>query len=386
MNKSLHSRLAAKALIAYLAILPVAHADWVLVDNFSTPDLSAWNSFLRGEGDPGRVDPEDPPRITVVPDPAGSDNTVLEIHPGRLILNISIGVHTRLLPEEAIIVDPFPETGFATWYFRALRPLVEGRPGQPSLIWGLSKEWTDEVTGEPRPPAIYGDNSVTGRFNTDGRIDAHSGAYAQVSDPVDTDTWYEIWYVIDHGTNSYRMYIRGGSQFSSEEPTLVFPMNEGDPDGVYRAPTFDDLKYLAFLTSTGSDDNPGGLNPSYVDDIYIDPTGINLTTPVSTAEPEPFNPFAGLATDEWTELDGFGMVYAFSGSSDWIFHEVVGFLYTGSSPWMHHQTRGWLWSPVVEGDLSAGSFFHSPALGWVKAGPDTNGKIVVLSSGESVDP
>ena len=376
-----------KALIACLTILPVAQADWILVDDFSSPDLSEWNTFLRGEDDPQRVDPEDPPRITVVPDPAGvSGNTVLEVDPGRLILNISVGVHTRTLPEEAVIVDPFPETRLATWYFRALRPLVEGRPGQPSLIWGLSKEWTDPETGNPIPPQIYGDLSVVGRFNTDGRINTHSGGYAEVSEPIDTNTWYEIWYVINHGENSYRMYIRGGPEFPGDEPTLVYPINEGDPDGVYRAPTFDDLKYLAFLTSTGSDDNPGGLNPSYVDDIYIDPTGANLTTPGGGIQPEPFNPFDGLATGEWTELEGFGRVYAYAESSDWIYHGVVGFLYTGEFPWLHHQTRGWLWSAAKEGILSAGSFFYSPALQWVEAGPDTNGKIVVLATGESVDP
>jgi len=88
---------------------------------------------------------------------------------------------------------------------------------------------------------------------------------------LDTNTWYEVWFVIDHFTFTYKQYVKGGSQFP--EQTLVYE------DALYRNQTVDNLDTMLFFTSAGNIDAVKGKDPLYFDDFYIDVTGMNLTSP-----------------------------------------------------------------------------------------------------------
>ncbi len=380
-------------------------ADWVVVDRFEDPELPNWYIHIPNADNPDRVDPDNPPYITVIPDPFGGSGNALEIFPGVLIDNTVNMFASLLVPEEARIVDPFPEVGLSTLYFRVARPMVGNRPAQISVSYGLVGYLIDEMgnlildeDGDPQRPTTWGHYSVQARWSNQSTIDirdeAMSPQFVPVRpEPFSTDTWYEIWFVINHPENTFRQYMRGGLEFPGPDPVLVYPFDESVPDASYRTATFEDLAYFYIGTTTGSvSGGASGIDPSYLSEIHIDPTGMNLTTPplvggggpVDPVEPVQ-NPFDALVEGEWTDIPAVGLNYGFHDGPGWSYHVDLGPFYSAGFPWLYHQPAGYLY--YVDGDYeTSGIFLFNEDLGWLYTVAGSGGRLYVYNADAWVRP
>jgi len=148
----------------------------------------------------------------------------------------------------------------STLYFKVGRPLVDGKPAEVDIAWGLASE------AERRGEKVfnYVDLSVSGRYSTNGIMDIRDGnIYKPIhAYPLDTAVWYELWFVINHQENQFDLYIRGGSQFP--DITQVFA------GARYRLKTQKRIDHLVLIATTGSISTiPKGIHPAYFDDFYV---------------------------------------------------------------------------------------------------------------------
>lgn len=259
-------------------------AQWQMIDDFESytagteldPDHSNvatgdWNFYRSDDANYATI-----PMWGPVADPGdGSQGLVLELDPG--VPSETLGGNTtieRAVPTSAQIVDPFPATTKATFYFKYYRPLVDGSPAESDTTWGMVAESArNETTGIH----AYGSYSVLGRTEIDGIIDIRDGGtYTNLTtSALQTNTWYEFWFVVDHGVNTFTQYIKGGTDFPE-----ITQLPAGSPiNAAYRNATVDPLETILFITTTGGADDRKGKDPIYIDDIYIDPSAENLTTP-----------------------------------------------------------------------------------------------------------
>jgi hypothetical protein len=105
----------------------------------------------------------------------------------------------------------------------------------------------------------------------------------QLTDNVTPLTWYNVWTVINHASDSYRVYIQGGA-FATQ--TLMAAGSA--TDFVFRnGATNADLITLFIATGRHTDAVPPNpkenVGPVYIDNVYIDTSGPSLVNPV----PEP---------------------------------------------------------------------------------------------------
>ena len=116
-------------------------------------------------------------------------------------------------------------------------------------------------------------NSTTGldvyNGNTTGGVAVTNGGYLTADITPLSVKWYDIWMVINNSADSYQMYYseNGGAQTlaTAGSPSLTtFTMRQGGTQAIN-----------AFMVATSQ--MTGGATTSYIDDIYIDTTGSNLT-------------------------------------------------------------------------------------------------------------
>ena len=249
-------------------------------DGMRNPDEGPWWNDLDVEADRATN-----PHIRVVEDPFNlGQGQVLEIYPGVPLSTSSLNhTTTRSLSDDQAI--KFSATSVSTFYFKVGRPLVNGVPGEADLTWGLAAEPESRTNtdGTINPLHAYGSYSVLGRIETNGGIDIRDGGnYINLQDTaageaMDTQTWYEFWFVVNTLTNTSQQYIRGGTDF----PEITKMTWDGNPDGNagYRFETGAPLDTILFITSAGAVDATKGKDAMYVDDFYVDHTGENLTSP-----------------------------------------------------------------------------------------------------------
>lgn len=245
---------------------------WQLIDDFEDGDASDWSVSLDAQDTV-----QENGSLAVIDDPFDSgQGKVLAVDPGVS----GEGTHHVTawlgLPEGMQVTDPFPETRLSTLYFKVGRPTVGGAPGELDITWGLT---TSATLSGPDDVYSYGDYSVLGRYEADGIMDIRNGgSYVDLaSEALDTNVYYEIWFVIDHSLNRFTQYLRGGSDFP--EQTKVFE------NAAYRNATFQNLDTLLLITSAGNTiDGAKGKDPAYFDSFHIDVSGENLTSPTKMAQ------------------------------------------------------------------------------------------------------
>ena len=284
--------------VTALASASLSFADWQLVDDMQYADQAAldaaWSSDpIDSSGDPPTADGEGG-GIVLADDPANPGNTVMQFNSGAADVVKDTTYNARA-------VRAIPEiSGMGTVYFRINLPTVDvgGTPLKAivDLVWGLS--WRKPIADPLNPDAAtevtgaYGDYSVAGRLEFDNSFDFYDngnpdGAYQTVLvDGVTADEWYHIWYVLDHGANAFKVYVQGGTEFPTQ--TLVAPP-EGTTDThppigwfAERSPSATEpLRTFIMYSSAGSATTPKGLDHMYIDDLYVDTTGENLSVPSS---------------------------------------------------------------------------------------------------------
>jgi len=265
-------------------------AQWQQVDNLesytvgdevdadhTTATAGDWNMYRSADDQYATL-----PFFGVTADPGdGSQGNVLELNPG-VPSEAGQGNTTleRAIPAAAQIVDPFPATTKSTFYMKYRRPIVNGSPAESDTTWGMVAEGARNAeTGIHS----YGSYSVLGRTEIDGIIDIRDGGdYLNLTAAaLETETWYEFWFVVDHSNNEFTQYIKGGTDYPTQ---TQLPMDAAIT-AQYRNQTLDPLSTILLITTTGGADNRKGKDSVYFDDFFIDVTGENLSSPTSTTPP-----------------------------------------------------------------------------------------------------
>ena len=212
------------------------------------------------------------PTATVVADPFNAgQGKVLAINPGAPATSSTLNQNIELaLPKAQHIAYPPTGSKLATMYFKVAVPLIGRVAGASNLTWGM-------VADEKRDPDTglhgYGSYSALGRIEKDGIIDIRDGAsYVDLSNKaLQTRTYYEFWFIIDHFNSTFSQYIKGGADYANQ--TLLHENAE------FRNATWDALETILFISSAGGTKEIKGTDDLFIDDIYIDVDGKNLASP-----------------------------------------------------------------------------------------------------------
>lgn len=250
--------------------------DWLLVDNFesSTP-LNAW----RLEDPDNRTKPRiERPQVTEVKLENNASNHYLLKKPAADgVIGNRKALSYRPLPYVVKVGERY------TFYTRIN---VEYFPNNHSF--GLSNLPADKIAQQNynafEPMIRITDKLESNGDQNDGTLMVLSGykKYSKINNPLTgkaasplaTNTWYELWYVVDNnkltdGGQQYTLYVRGG-EFKHQQKTYdgaVFRMKREQP-----------LTHFVTISNTGSIKSPYGNGGVRYDDIYM-AAGQQLSTP-----------------------------------------------------------------------------------------------------------
>lgn len=300
------STIAISLILASLNAIP-ANAAWIELDTFEDGVAEdSWDWVFRNG--PGRFDPNDPPTLTVIDDPAGVNGKVMQFDPGAPPPETWGNAYiTRVLTGDEIITDNFQK---ATIYFQTYRPLVEGAPPQHNAGMYIFA-WPTDDAGNRIPEYLTltedgynqselgtSDASVVSLIRPENGYFVHDdGFVAMMEDgngepaPLPSDAWMHTWLVIDHSNNTFDVYAEIPGYHT--EPTLIYD------DAVYRFDTFAPLEIIYMWVTMSHPDtlNEAHLDPILWDNFYIDTAGENLSYPASTST-ETWQGYA-LDADSW---------------------------------------------------------------------------------------
>jgi hypothetical protein len=229
-----------------LLVTPFAQAAWESVNNFdsgSTAGITLTRTFPEETTNGG---------ITIIADPTDATKGILEMDPG-----VFGGDGTQTF--NIWISIPFPDIAAVGTVYNRIQfgELVD-------VVWG---------TSPVAEPASYGDFSSALRMELDGIFDYREGAdgYPEIAGGArEDDTWYETWFVLDSTTQTYDAYIKGGDW--AEQTQIV-------TGAAFRKQGTDPQNRFYMRMSTGDIANPKSVDKVLIDDLTVDTTGENLTTP-----------------------------------------------------------------------------------------------------------
>jgi len=250
-------------------------AAWVLVDDFQDGNVDDWLFDT--------VNFSSEAALAAVPEPflnGDSANYVLEMDPG---ITLSEGASTSANTTRVRAAKTMPGIdNLGTVYVRMAQPRGEG--GIFSIlnnIWGAAPAALDAIPNFNDFSALMRIEHTVHNFDVyDGTINPDTGkarGYQNVATELAMETWYEIWITIDHINSAFAVYVRGGPEF----PQITKAYPSGDGMAGYRNLTFDPLERFMIITTVGVVSDVKSKDNFYVDDIYVDTTGYNLTSPVA---------------------------------------------------------------------------------------------------------
>lgn len=186
------------------------------------------------------------------------------------------------------------------------------------------------------------------------------------NDWLQTETWYQVWLVIDRISESYQVYLKGGSNFPFQ--TLVadrFSLRGTSAEGLSR---------FAIILDLEAPRNGGML----LDDLHIDTGGTNLSSPANIRIPT-YSPWSHVPLElpsmvkktqwGWLRDDDYPLVYHFAWNGwfqydeldsreavgRWVYaYALENWLYLNRNSgadmfaWSA-QTQGWLFMPENTG-------------------------------------
>jgi rhamnogalacturonyl hydrolase YesR len=257
-------------------------------------------------------------------------------------------VRKSVTHSEELVADPFDDQGSLVFslYTGTLTPgdyrattgipaIAEGRTATVYQRFSYDSPEIDVLLGISDVPVVgnYNDyeNGVRVYFQYN-QLEARSGgAYTRIGDDLlQLETWYEVWTVIDNATDTYSVYLAGGSNYP--EITL---MESGIP---FRNGTISAI--VSYALSYNTDYCDGRF---YLDDVHIDQQGINLTRPAGVRQPA-YSPWSQVGRNPETLAKSTPNGFLWDEAFPWIYHWELG-------SWLHVQTQDryeggiWAWNP-----------------------------------------
>lgn len=257
-------------------------AHWIKVDDFeSASPLDNWTLVdTQNETDP-RV--ENPQITEVRAENQTGNNYLIKKPAAEGIVGNRKAISFRQLPVPIEVGETY------TFY---LRLNVEYFPN--NHVFGLSNMHPEGII-EHAYNAMEPILRVTDRYDpnidykNDGTLLVRKGDWydsifneqaGRRARPMQTDTWYEVWAVVNNSRKSkggqrYDLYIRGGEEFPDQQKVYVgadFRMQRELP-----------LIYFQATCNTGPVEKPYGNGGMRYDDLYMAP-GVVLDTPSATGQ------------------------------------------------------------------------------------------------------
>ncbi|MFT2091534.1 hypothetical protein [Paraglaciecola sp. 2405UD69-4] len=250
--------------------------NWILVDDFEqAKSISTWQKMDTDNQTKPFVDS---PQITEIRAEAAVNNHYLIKKPA------AEGVIGN---RKAITIKKLPKViGVGETYTFYTRIKVEYFPNNHSF--GLSNLTSTEIEKQHynsfEPMIRVTDKFESNGYKNDGTlmVMGDNKAYHKVSHlaskqaakPLETDQWYELWYVVNNtlheqGGQSYDLYVRGG-EFINQEKAFEYAK--------FRMKRELPLLYFMTISNTGSVKKPYGNGGLIYDDIYM-AKGEVLSTP-----------------------------------------------------------------------------------------------------------
>jgi rhamnogalacturonyl hydrolase YesR len=191
------------------------------------------------------------------------------------------------------------------------------------------------------------------------QLEARSGSeYIVIGDDfLQLETWYEAWTVIDNSTDTYDVYLRGGSNYP--EQVLVrenIPFRNGTSGSI-----------ISYAVSYNGALSEGDF---YLDDVYVKMDGVNLSRPEGVRQPS-YSPWSDFGRDQghqgkftnsgWLWDENYPWAY-FNTLSTWGYVFLDESSAEGIYAWLADRSM-WIWLPLhVEGwyfDLEARQWMAS---------------------------
>ena len=238
-------RLRLFTLLLPLFLCQVVSADWSAIDTFDDRNLG----LLDGQGEWFATD-----IFEVVTDPGDAQNQVLQVLP--------VGSAENGYYE---LSDQLEEGTTGTLFFR-----YWANEDRSHVNFGLS---------DVDPPGGGGWNDFEAqiRENQDGGVDFRdNGDFTNVIDLQELDEWYNVWMVIDNDQDSLQGYIQSAVSFPTQTALEAGAQDTFD----FRNGTADPL--AVFYMRIGNDHE----GDWYLDDVYLDLSGENLSIPSAGGAPQ----------------------------------------------------------------------------------------------------
>lgn len=251
----------------------VDETKWLLVDNFETNDLSAWEKHDTKNNTSPKVEN---PQVTEIRQEESGNRFLIKKPAKDGIVGNRKALSFVKLPEAVAVGETY------TFYTRIN---VEYFPN--NHVFGLSNLDPAGIVEHDynafEPSLRITDKAESSGLKNDGTLMVKIGkGYDKIQNfenkrsakPLGENQWYEIWYVVnnstlEHGGQRYDVYVRGG-EFTQK--TLVYK------GANFRMKRELPLTYFLTNCNTGPVDHPYGNGGIRYDDIYMS-KGINLNMP-----------------------------------------------------------------------------------------------------------
>jgi len=157
--------------------------------------------------------------------------------------------------------------GPVTVYFQMMHPEINGEKAIVDIAWGLSNIDEDTIL-DTRYNAFSAMMRIEpANLNWELR---DGGSYTTIA-PLEAGEVYEVWMVVDYTLNFMEVYIKGGQYTEQTNIGLVAFRNNPTAEQT--------VDKMAFGVSSGTIAAPKGVDYMLFDNVAIDETGQNLTSP-----------------------------------------------------------------------------------------------------------
>lgn len=321
----------------------ISSAEWTVLEDFEDGNADGWFFSQRLSIQPQNTEAHDGWH-EIMERPYDDE--------GGLVLAASEGTSWYNIYDSVLPLENLSETEDYTLYFEIAYPDDSSNINVDIGDMVVPDAWSDT---EPE----WGDYSILARFGRSGlnvRDENGTGYAAPYTDEQELQTWYRVWIVVHPAFYSWSMWIQGGVFTEKTQVANYNYFRKNDTDGVGPMRAF-----ALRLTGNSSSETSTG-SPTYLDNIYLDRTGENLTEPATGSSA----PMWG----DYTLVDGWAATGDFMGNlypvEDFVYAEILEkYLYL---PEGNLGTEGtWVYFPgeYDEAGQRESGWLESEALGMV---------------------